>query len=345
VFKSPPARWDVRRIGMEGISDLLKRLKESGVPMNESIVDAMQSIDIEDFTDFDINNFLMDRPIPFLSTENGITKTISAPHMIATLLHHLEILEGHHVLVMGSKGGYIAALLDCMLGPEGAVTVVEPHAEVRHYTSERLNLFDSMGELRVLSIDFLEVMNDEFRPVDRVLITGAIRELLPDVENLVEEGGFVLGPFGGPVHQRLLKREKVEDEWLDTDLGGVVFGPMDLGEAERSPLDPQNLAEHLEDILEIVSDIIEIEDETASRIEGLIISLRELPRDIPDLDEDSTEDEIMEHPVIELLLMEMDWLGPMWPIFGDFLSVEIASPGSPSEDEYGMSGGHRDLIP
>ena len=330
---------------MEEISDLLERLKESGVPMNDSIADAMQSIDIEDFTDFDINNFLMDRPIPFLSTENGITKTISAPHMIATLLHHLEILEGHHVLVMGSKGGYIAALLDCMLGPEGAVTVVEPHAEVRQYTSERLELFESMGELRVLPIDFLEVMNDEFRPVDRVLITGAIRELLPDVENLVGEGGFVLGPFGGPVHQRLLKREKQEDEWLDTDLGGVVFVPMDLGEAERSSLDPQNLAEHLEDILEIISEIIEIEDETVSRIEGLIISLRELPRDIPELDEDSTEDEIMEHPVIELLLMEMDWLGPMWPIFGDFLSVEIASPGSPSEDEYGMSGGHRDLIP
>ena len=330
---------------MEEISDLLERLKESGVPMNDSIADAMQSFDIEDFTDFDINNFLMDRPIPFLSTENGITKTISAPHMIATLLHHLEILEGHHVLVMGSKGGYIAALLDCMLGPEGAVTVVEPHAEVRQYTSERLELFESMGELRVLPIDFLEVMNDEFRPVDRVLITGAIRELLPDVENLVGEGGFVLGPFGGPVHQRLLKREKQEDEWLDTDLGGVVFGPMDLGEAERSSLDPQNLAEHLEDILEIISEIIEIEDETVSRIEGLIISLRELPRDIPELDEDSTEDEIMEHPVIELLLMEMDWLGPMWPIFGDFLSVEIASPGSPSEDEYGMSGGHRDLIP
>ena len=330
---------------MEEISDLLERLKESGVPMNDSIADAMQSIDIEDFTDFDINNFLMDRPIPFLSTENGITKTISAPHMIATLLHHLEILEGHHVPVMGSKGGYIAALLDCMLGPEGAVTVVEPHAEVRQYTSERLELFESMGELRVLPIDFLEVMNDEFRPVDRVLITGAIRELLPDVENLVGEGGFVLGPFGGPVHQRLLKREKQEDEWLDTDLGGVVFGPMDLGEAERSSLDPQNLAEHLEDILEIISEIIEIEDETVSRIEGLIISLRELPRDIPELDEDSTEDEIMEHPVIELLLMEMDWLGPMWPIFGDFLSVEIASPGSPSEDEYGMSGGHRALIP
>ena len=330
---------------MEEISGLLERLREAGVPMNESIADAMLSVAIENFTDFDINIFLMDRPIPFLSTENGTTKTISAPHMVATLLHHLEIIEGSHVLILGSKGGYIAALLDCILGPDGAVTVVEPHPEVRRYTDERLGLFDSMGDIRVLPIDFLEVMGDDFRRVDRVLITGAVRELLPDIKNLVEEGGFVLGPFGGPVHQRLLKREKQGDEWFDTDLGGVVFGPMDLEEAERSPLDPQNLAEHLEDILGLVSEIIEIDDETVSRIEGLIISLKELPNDLPDLDEESTEDDIMEHPVIELLLMEMDWLGPMWPIFGDFLSVEIASPGSSGEDEYGMAGGHGDLVP
>jgi hypothetical protein len=206
-------------------------------------------------------------------------------------------------------------------------------------------LFESMGEVRVLPINFLESVGDEFRPVDRVLITGAIRELPPDVKSLVGEGGFVLGPFGGPVHQRLLKREIQSEEWFDTDLGGVVFGPMDLEEAERSPLDPQNLAEHLEDILGLVSEIIEIEDETVSRIEGLIMSLRELPLGLPELDEESTEDEIMEHPVIELLLMEMDWLEPMWPIFGEFLSVEIASPGSPGEDEFGMSGGHEDLVP
>ena len=330
---------------MDGISDLLLRLRDSGVPMNESIAEAMQSVDIEEFTDFDITPFLMDRPIPFMSIDSGTTKTISAPHMIATLLHHLEILEGHHVLVLGSKGGYLAALLDSILGPAGAVTVVEPHPEVRQHTSNRLDIFESMGEMRVMPIECLEALVEDTRPVDRVLVTGAIRELSTDFENLVDEGGFVLGPFGGPVHQRLLKRERQGDEWLDTDLGGVVFGPMDLEEAERSPLDPQNLAEHLEDIIGLVSEIIEIEDETVRRIEGLISSLKELPRDIPNLDEESTEDEIMEHPVIELLLMEMDWLEPMWPIFGDFLSVEIASPGSPGGDEHGMSGGHEDLVP
>jgi hypothetical protein len=147
------------------------------------------------------------------------------------------------------------------------------------------------------------------------------------------------------VHQRLLKREKQGDEWIDTDLGGVVFGPMDLSESERSPLDPHSLADHLEDLLGLMSEVIEIEDDTLTRLEGLIISLRELPADLPTLDEDSTEDEILEHPVMELLLMEMEWLGPMWPLFGDYMSVELANPGSPGDEEPGMSGGHEDLVP
>ena len=144
---------------------------------------------------------------------------------------------------------------------------------------------------------------------------------------------------------RLLKKERQGDAWFDTDLGGVVFGPMDLSEAERSPLDPLSLAEHLEDLLGLMAELIEIEDESLDRLEGLIIALRELPADLPMLSEDSSEDEILEHPVMELLMMEMEWLGPMWPLFGDFLSVEISSPGSPDDDDEGMIGGHEDLVP
>ena len=44
-------------------------------------------------------------------------------------------------------------------------------------------------------------------------------------------------------------------------------------------------------------------------------------------------------------MMEMEWLGPMWPLFGDFMSVEISSPGSPDDDDDGMIGGHEDLVP
>ena len=52
---------------------------------------------------------------------------------------------------------------------------------------------------------------------ERVLITGSVRG--PNsIGELVIDGGFVLGPFGGPVHQRLLKREKQGGDWFDTDL-------------------------------------------------------------------------------------------------------------------------------
>ena len=330
---------------MEGISELIERLRAAGVPLDDSIEEAMSSVDPSCFTDHSLEPFLGDRPVLFLITEGGAAKTISAPHMVATLLHHLEIREAQHVLLLGSKGGYLAALLDCMLGPDGVVTIIEPHDEVLLHTSERLEMFDSMGFLTVLPPEALEGWNGLSRRVDRVLVTGSVRTLPPEIEALVEDGGFVLGPFGGPVHQRLLKREKQGDEWIDTDLGGVVFGPMDLSESERSPLDPHSLADHLEDLLGLMSEVIEIEDDTLTRLEGLIISLRELPTDLPTLDEDSTEDEILEHPVMELLLMEMEWLGPMWPLFGDYMSVELANPGSPGDEEPGMSGGHEDLVP
>jgi len=330
---------------MTEISDLIGRLKAAGVPLDESIEEAMVSVDPGCFTDHHLEPFLRDSPVPFLVTEGGAAKTISAPHMVVTLLHHLEVREGQHVLLLGSKGGYLAALLDRMLGPDGAVTIIEPHDEVLLHTTERLEMHDSIGLLRVLPPEALEGWDGLNRRVDRVLVTGAVRMLPPEIEAMVEEGGFVLGPFGGPVHQRLLKREKQGDEWFDTDLGGVVFGPMDLNESERSPLDPHSLADHLEDILGLMSEVIDIEDEALDRLEGLITSLRELPPDLPPLDEDSTEDEILEHPVMELLLMEMEWLGPMWPLFGEYLPIELANPGSPDDEEPGMAGGHEDLVP
>ena len=52
----------------------------------------------------------------------------------------------------------------------------------------------------------------------------------------------------------------------------------------------------------------------------------------------------MEHPVVDLLMSEIDWLGPLWPVFSEFLSIDIASPGS-SEEIPDFLGGHEDLVP
>ena len=70
-----------------------------------------------------------------------------------------------------------------------------------------------------------------------------------------------------------------------------------------------------------------------------------MPPDIPTLDEDSTEEDILEHPVVDLLMSEIEWLGPLWPLFNDYLSLDLASPGSPGEDVAHLFGGHEDLVP
>ena len=330
---------------MKPIEDLLERLRRSGLPLENEVAEAMKHVFLGSFTDFELDAFWHDRPVPFLITRNDAAKTISAPHMIATLLHHLELRVGQHVLLIGSKGGYLAALIDHIVGKDGMITVLEPHPEVLYHTEERLEFQDSKGLIRVLPVNSLEGDEEISRSVDRVLITGAVREIPLTVAGVVEEGGFVLGPFGGPIQQTLLKRERQGDDWLDTELGNVVFGPMDLTEAERDPLDPQALADHIQDALNIIIELVEIDNETVERIEELVESLRSMPSDIPPLDEDATEDELVEHPVFELLMAEMEWLQPMWPLFGELLAIDIDSPANWDDDEPPMVGGHEDLIP
>ncbi len=326
------------------MSELIQRLEAAGVPLDDLTKFAMEDVDPANFTDFDLDPFWDDRPVPFLFTGFGATRTISAPHMIATLLHNLEIIEGQDIMLIGSKGGYLAAIIDRMVGKDGSVTIIEPHEEVREYTEERLSIHQSSGMIRVLRPHDMESSDENSRSFGRILITGSVREIPETIEHMVVDGGFVLGPFGGPVHQRLLKREKQGDMWFDTDLGGVVFGPMDVGESESGPLDPNSLANHIEDAFDLVGGLVEIEEDTSERVRALIRALREMPTDLPFIDEESTEEEIMEHPVVDLLMSEIDWLGPLWPIFSEFLSIDIASPGS-EEEMPDFIGGHEDLVP
>ena len=130
---------------MTDISDLLERLINAGIPMNSEIFGAMSEVDPSNFTEHSLESFWHDSPVPFMVTESGNAKTISAPHMVVTLLHHLEISESANIIIIGSKGGYIASLIDWISGPGGTVTVIEPNEEVRSHTIECLERVGSNG--------------------------------------------------------------------------------------------------------------------------------------------------------------------------------------------------------
>ena len=80
---------------------------------------------LEQFTTYDFNGFFHDRPVVFMETENGGVKTISAPHMIVTLLHHLELHPGQEVLVVGSKE-VTWRLIASIIGEDGRVVLIDP---------------------------------------------------------------------------------------------------------------------------------------------------------------------------------------------------------------------------
>ena len=330
---------------MDNIDDLLEGMKKAGVPLNKNIVKAFKSVKIEDFVNYSTEEFWQDKPVTFMTTRAGVVKNISAPHMIATLLHHLEVRKGLHFLLLGSKGGYIAAVLDQLLGANGIVTIIEPHEEVLEHTRDILENYNSKGVIRVLSSSSIDYFEDSEKNIDRVLITGSVREIPRFLETRLQDGAFVIGPFGGMLQQRLLKREKDGDFWLDTDLGGVFFGPMDTLSAERNPMEPQVLAEGLEDSLKLISEIIEIDESVYQSVEQLISSLRELPRDIPVISEDTSEEDILEHPIMDLIMSEMEFLAPIWPILGHMIAMDFITFENFDDDDNYMPGGHKDLVP
>ena len=110
-------------------------------------------------------------------------------------------------------------------------------------------------------------------------------------------------------------------------------------------MDSKNIIEHMEVALELILEVIEIEEESLVRIRDLISSLRELPDDIPPLDQYSSDDEIFEHPIMELLLSEQEWLGPLWPILTGLDNIFISDFNELYGDEYSNNGGHSDLVP
>ena len=349
-----PTRGHTRR--------LIRRLESAGVPIDSSISAAMQSVDVGEFTDYELEPFWHDRPLVFLETSRGGVKTISAPHMIATMLHHLELSPGQEVLILGAKGGYIAALVAHIVGPEGGVVVVDPSREVVDHVRDRLSSVAETHTVRVRKMRQLTHCPPQLPdPLDRVLVTGSLHELPEWLESRMSDGGFAVAPIGGRFSQHLVKRERAGENWLDTDLGGVLFGPVDIAETEPEPLTAQTLAELLREAA-ILGDEIDLFTEGISQqLNDLSIALEQLPQDLGPLpqpheleeeppwalDSDMWMDEV--HPVVDLLTAEMDWLAEVWHILITLLDVRLMQPGRPDSDDdeesVGGFGRHGDLVP
>lgn len=319
---------------MEEISDLIYRLREGGVVITEPLEKAMKKVDINDFTEFDTSSFYNDRPVVFLETIEGGVKTISAPHMIATLLHNLELNQNQKVVVFGAKGGYICALIAHIIGENGSVIVVDPSEEVISHLAKSLRGYPT------IACHVLSDLDKNIGPLNRVLVTGQIEKLPTWLSTEIVDGGFAIAPIGNRDSQNLLKLEKQGSDFFDTDLGPVLFGPVDIADSIISTPSPEEMAEMVEQVIEMMSEMELIENKDRIRLFDLVAELRLLPDDLPPPEE---YDDPSEHPMMQLMMKEGEWFMKFWPIVQLMIGSQLASPGGRDSDRGNFS--HSDFIP
>lgn len=319
---------------MENLDKLLKNLKKSGIVIPGYIEAAMRKVDVEDFTEHDASGFYEDRPVVFLENLNGGVKTISAPHMIITMLHNLELMNAKHVVVLGAKGGYLSAIIAHILGEDGSVTVIDPSIDVISQLSRNLRGYPTVSCHTSDKLDSVKLES-----LSRVLVTGQIEALPEWLSNGIEEDGFAIAPIGDRNSQRLLKIEKQGSELFETDLGGVIFGPVDIVDSEYDIPSPEEMAELIEQVIEMMSFSGIIEENVKSELFDLVAELRLLPDDLPP---PSEMENPSEHPMMKLMMEKGEWFVRIWPIIHGIMGNRIASYGSP--DDYDETG-HTDFIP
>tara|TARA_B100000768_G_scaffold55358_1_gene53881 strand:+ start:2684 stop:3658 length:975 start_codon:yes stop_codon:yes gene_type:complete len=311
------------------IAGLLRRLEKGGIPISQAIKEAMMSVDIEDFTDYDTEVFYVDRPVPFMETDQGAIKTISAPHMVATLLHHMELKAGEEVVILGAKGGYIAALVARIVGSEGVVRVLDPSMDAVLHVRSRLTHWPTVETRELESVDVAPVAFPG--EIHRVLITGQLSAPPTWMTDRLVEGGFILAPIGTKGSQQLVKIERQGEELMPTELGPVAFGPVDVRNAEPGPMNADELADLLELAIQTCEDLELIEDEERYALEDLVVNLRDLPDDLPPPGEGGMPME--EHPMIQLMWQAAPSFFRLWPMLQTMIHPNLAQPGAPDLDD------------
>lgn len=163
--------------------------------------------------------------------EGNATSSVSAPQVQAHMLEQAEIAAGMRVLEVGS-GGYNAALLAELVGPEGAVSTVDIDADV---TGRATRLLADAGYGRV-SVVLADAENGvaEHAPYDRILVTAGMWDVPPAWVEQLAPGGRLVVPLQIQGLSRTICFEQAEGCLVSRSARLFGFVPVQGAGAHRS---------------------------------------------------------------------------------------------------------------
>lgn len=198
---------------------LAGELKRKGIN-DPRVLAAIENIPRHRFIDEKLAEYAyQDRPLPI---EQG--QTISQPYTVAYQTQLLEVKPGERVLEIGTGSGYQAAVL-CEM--EAEVYSIERYHELYLTAKETLNQLGYHPNL--FYGDGFEGLPNH-APFDKILLTAAPNEVPQKLLQQLKVGGWLVGPMGGRLGQKMIKVERVsEEEFQESEHGDFIFVPMQKG--------------------------------------------------------------------------------------------------------------------
>jgi protein-L-isoaspartate(D-aspartate) O-methyltransferase len=199
-------------------------LRRRGIS-DQAVLRAMEEVPRELFVESaDRDEAYADTALPILCGQ-----TISQPFIVAYMTERLDLRPHHRVLEIGTGSGYQAAILS-RLARE--VVTVERFRTLADRARERLKKLGCRN-VEVLVGDGTD-LPASVGTFDRIIVTAALAEIPPRLEEMLEPNGVMIAPVGPHDRaQRLVKVAKCGEGVTRSDLIDVRFVPVLPGVARE----------------------------------------------------------------------------------------------------------------
>lgn len=204
----------------EARAGLILNLRQLGVT-DPDILRAFETVPHERFVPEDYSEYAYrDSSLPI---ECG--QSITAPGILAQLLVQLAPQGAGKVLEVGTGSGYSAALLGRMAR---RVFTIEKYRTLAARAQARWQ-GESMTNIVGLHEDGLLGLEQQ-APFARILLTGSVGEVPEELMEQLADGGIAVMAVGPAAErQAILRIERVEDSFIETEAGSVRLPPLSAG--------------------------------------------------------------------------------------------------------------------
>ena len=152
-------------------------------------------------------------------------QSITAPTILAQMLVQLAPQGAAKVMEVGTGSGYSAALLSRMAR---RVFSIEKY---RTLASLALARWQGAGYANIIGLHEDGLLGlDQQAPFDRILLTGSISEVPEDLLDQLADGGTAVMAVGAPAERQVILRiERADDAFVETEVGSVRLAPLSPG--------------------------------------------------------------------------------------------------------------------